>query len=507
MPEPIRPYEGQQPYLFISYAHADAPAVMAVVRDMYARGYRVWYDEGIEAGSEWPEYIASHLNEAHLVLAFITPAYLASDNCRKEMHFAVTKRKKIINIFLEETRLSPGMEMQIGNLFALMKYTYPSEAYFYEKLYSAELLNSEPFADPNAKRAKRIKPPRRQPKPKKKKWKRWLGWLGALLVVGVIIAALIVGHFTGLTQRFLTDTVPIETLAGDTVCSFQNELLERAAREYAGTASGDVTVDDLKVLTALYLCGDRYWFEAPSSGVSGIRTGSDTAYVNASEPVARGSIRDLSDLAYFPSLTTVWVQFQDLTSLQTLPACGIEVLDVSGNRIAALAGIENLPNLQTLTADGNAVTDLAGLEKCLDLRAVSLNGANASDLSVFRPLRRLQSFAISNATLAELSIPLHQGSITSVALYDCDLRGSFFHSFDRERAIVSLTFEGCQLDSTGGLGDFTGLRALTVRGGSGTALDWSALGELPSLETITATAEWADVMTAAAPQAAVTAAD
>ena len=58
MPEPIRPYEGQQPYLFISYAHADAPAVMAVVRDMYARGYRVWYDEGIEAGSEWPEYIA-----------------------------------------------------------------------------------------------------------------------------------------------------------------------------------------------------------------------------------------------------------------------------------------------------------------------------------------------------------------------------------------------------------------------------------------------------------------
>ena len=29
------------------------------------------------------------------------------------------------------------MEMQIGNLFALMKYTYPSEDYFYDKLFSA----------------------------------------------------------------------------------------------------------------------------------------------------------------------------------------------------------------------------------------------------------------------------------------------------------------------------------------------------------------------------------
>ena len=101
--------------------------MLEIISTLQSRGFRVWYDEGIEAGSEWPESIASHLERAQLVLAFLSPAYLRSDNCRKEMHYALTKRKPVINVYLEPTELSPGMEMQIGNLFALMKYTYPSE--------------------------------------------------------------------------------------------------------------------------------------------------------------------------------------------------------------------------------------------------------------------------------------------------------------------------------------------------------------------------------------------
>ena len=142
----LHPYEGTLPYLFVSYAHKNDAAVLEIIRTLQARGFRVWYDEGIEAGSEWPESIASHLERAQLVLAFLSPAYLRSDNCRKEMHYALTKKKPVINVYLEATELSPGMEMQIGNLFALMKYTYPSEAYFYDKLFGAELLDASKFA-------------------------------------------------------------------------------------------------------------------------------------------------------------------------------------------------------------------------------------------------------------------------------------------------------------------------------------------------------------------------
>ena len=527
----LRPYEGTLPYLFVSYAHKNDAAVLEIIRTLQSRGFRVWYDEGIEAGSEWPESIASHLERAQLVLAFLSPAYLRSDNCRKEMHYALTKKKPVINVYLEQTELSPGMEMQIGNLFALMKYTYPSEEYFYDKLFSAELLDASKFAGeapelpdtpapapgkkakekkPRAakpRRAKREKPPK-APKPERPKKKRrgLAAAIIAIMLAGCLIAAGIVGHFTGLLYRFTARTVVVQTLPDDTVAAFQNPLLERAARDYAGKPEGELTVADLKGLTALYVCGDRYWFAAPQQGVDAAAAGVETAEVvdpsGQSITVQRGDIRELSDLAYFPSLRELSLEFQSLTALGSLPACGVEVLDVSANRLTSLAGIEQLPKLTALLADGNAVTDLTGLGRCLNVRTLHLNGANVSEL---RALTKLQDITLSHCTRRELLIPLHKSSLTRVTLVDCDLRGDFFHSFDRERAITSLTLIRCELDSTSGLDGFTGLTELTLRDVSG-ALDWSALGSLP-LQTVTTDAMQADAVRASGTTATVTVTD
>lgn len=526
----LRPYEGTLPYLFVSYAHKNDAAVLEIIGTLQSRGFRVWYDEGIEAGSEWPESIASHLERAQLVLAFLSPAYLRSDNCRKEMHYALTKRKPVINVYLEPTELSPGMEMQIGNLFALMKYTYPSEEYFYDKLFSAELLDADKFAGdppelpdepagapPHAKKAKekphKAEKPRREkpakaPKPARPKKKRrgLAAAIIAVVLVGCLIAAGIVGHFTGLLYRFTAKTVVVQTLADDTVAQFQNPLLEQAARDYAGKPAGELTVADLKGLTALYVCGDRYWFAAPQQGVDAAAAGVETAEMvgpdGRSVLVQRGDIRDLSDLAYFPSLTVLSLEFQSLTSLESLPACGVEVFDVSANRLTSLAGIEQLPKLTTLTADGNAVTDLTGLGRCLNVRTLSLNGANVSDLSELRALTKLQDVTLSHCTRREALLVLHKSSLTRLTLVNCDLRGDFFRSFDRERAITALSLTDCELDSTSGLEDFTGLTELTVRGVAGT-LDWSALGGLP-LQTVTTDALQADAIAASGTSASVT---
>ncbi len=525
----LHPYEGTLPYIFVSYAHRDDAAVLEIISTLQSRGFRVWYDEGIEAGSEWPESIASHLERAQLVLAFLSPAYLRSDNCRKEMHYALTKRKPVINVYLERTELSPGMEMQIGNLFALMKYTYPSDEYFYEKLFSAELLDAAKFAGeapelpdvpvpapapekkekekkPRAKREKQPKAPK--PARPKKKRRGLAAAIIAIVLVGCLIAAGIVGHFTGLLYRFTARTVAVQTLADDTVAQFQNPLLEQAARDYAGKPTGELTVADLKGLTALYVCGDRYWFAAPQQGVGAAAAGVETAEMvdpsGQTVTVRRGDIRDLSDLAYFPSLTVVTVQFQSLTSLESLPACGVEMFDVSANRLTSLTGIEQLPKLTALTADGNAITDLTGLGRCLNVRALSLNGANVSDLSELRALTKLQDVTLSHCTRRELRIVLHKSSLTRLTLVGCDLRGEFFRSFDREQALTALSLTDCELDDLTGLDRFTGLTELTVRGVSG-SLDWSALGGLP-LQTVTTDALQADAI-AAATTAVVTVVD
>ena len=417
----LRPYEGTQPYIFVSYAHKNDAAVLEIIGTLQSRGFRVWYDEGIEAGSEWPESIASHLERAQLVLAFLSPAYLCSDNCRKEMHYALTKKKPVINVYLEQTELSPGMEMQIGNLFALMKYTYPSEEYFYDKLFSAELLDADKFAGeapelppeapaepPQAKKGKekksRAETPRRErpakaPKPERAKKKRGIAAaIIAVVLAGCLIAAGIVGHFTGLTYRFTARTVTVQTLPDDTVAVFQSPLLEQAARDYAGKPEGELTVADLKGLTALYVCGDRFWFSAPQQGVDTAAAGVETAEVidpsGQSVTVQRGAIRDLSDLAYFPSLRELALEFQSLTTLESLPACGVEVFDIRANRLTSLAGIEQLPKLTALLADGNAVTELTGLGRCLNVRTLHLNGANVSDLSELRALTKLQDITL-----------------------------------------------------------------------------------------------------------------
>ena len=110
----LRPYEGTQPYIFVSYAHKNDAAVLEIIGTLQSRGFRVWYDEGIEAGSEWPESIASHLERAQLVLAFLSPAYLQSDNCRKEMHYALTKKKPVINVYLEQTAAAQALAGHFG---------------------------------------------------------------------------------------------------------------------------------------------------------------------------------------------------------------------------------------------------------------------------------------------------------------------------------------------------------------------------------------------------------
>ena len=131
-------YEGNQPFVFISYSHKDTPYVMEVVRALDESGIRVWYDGGIEAGSEWPEYIANHLTTCGCVLCFVSKNYADSDNCRRELTFSLNLKKPTLSLYMEQFEMSPGLQMQLGLV----------QAVFCDRFATAEALVQEIFSVP-----------------------------------------------------------------------------------------------------------------------------------------------------------------------------------------------------------------------------------------------------------------------------------------------------------------------------------------------------------------------
>ncbi len=488
----FKPYEGELPYIFISYAHANAPAVMQVMEVLAEQGYRIWYDEGIEVGSEWPEYIAGHLANAGLMVAFLSNAYIRSDNCRKEMHYALTKRIPVLNIFLEDTRMTPGMEMQIGNVFALMKQNM-SEEVFYEKLMSAPQLTDDLAENgktrpskPKIRKTGRPVPIDLNAEAKKKKKKRIRRFTRLGVFLAVIIAAAVlglVGWSTGLIPRLINhrDQAEPVTIAGDTVIPWTEKTLEQAAREYSGITEGAVTVSDLTGLRELYIRGEEWSFTAPDAGAEG------------KESPQEGSIRNLADLQYFPDLSVLALEHQPLESLESLPACGIAVLKLSGCEITSLQNIANLPLLRELDVVDCPLRNLGDLDYCLQLRRLCLPGESIRSFAAVKPLTKLAEVEISGSSLNTLKPVFRHSSLSDVSLINCDLRGRFFYAFDRERDIVSLRLENCKLNSTKNLDDFTGLTTLTLKS-SGEMLDWSILPVLPALKTVAADAGMLDML-------------
>lgn len=162
----IRPYKGDEPYIFISYAHKDNEIVLSILERMVQDGYRIWYDEGITPGTEWDDEIALHIDKCDSFLAFISNNYLKSENCRDELNFVRDLGKERLLVYIEEVTLPRGMAMRLGRLQDVRLYDYGSNTErFFEKLYLAEMLKkskgevlagSVPFQKPVAPKPQTI---------------------------------------------------------------------------------------------------------------------------------------------------------------------------------------------------------------------------------------------------------------------------------------------------------------------------------------------------------------
>jgi len=104
--------------------------VYPIIQQMMNMGIRIWFDDAIAPGSQWPDYIAQHIDECDAFIAFVSKNYLASDNCKDELEYSRDLNKDRLLIYLEEVKLPSGMAMRMNRLQAINWYTYVSQKDF-----------------------------------------------------------------------------------------------------------------------------------------------------------------------------------------------------------------------------------------------------------------------------------------------------------------------------------------------------------------------------------------
>ena len=114
-----KPYEGNEPYLFISYAHKDSALVVKIIEGLQRLGMRIWYDEGLEWGDNWRTKIERYLLESTYVVCFFTKHFFESEECKKEMGLAFEHKKGPLVIHLEKIVLPEDLKKDYNDFNAL----------------------------------------------------------------------------------------------------------------------------------------------------------------------------------------------------------------------------------------------------------------------------------------------------------------------------------------------------------------------------------------------------
>ena len=261
----IAAYEGNRPFIFVSYAHKDSREVFDLIEKLAARGYRIWYDEGIEPGSEWPENIANHLLRAEMVLAMITNDSMDSVNCRREINYAMSKGKPLLSVVLEKTEIPAGMELQLSSQQSVLRYNFTDENRFLDKIESCSYMEPckiDPATDiPDESNAQDAEPTATK---KKKPDIRIAAGLG------IVLAALLI--FFAVSQNKSTKEPPEQT--GPAVTSADSSAVspdsstaspDSTAATVTDTSSGTVSEPDSTVETPAETTPDPRWIYSVST--------------------------------------------------------------------------------------------------------------------------------------------------------------------------------------------------------------------------------------------------
>lgn len=362
----FKPYEGKKPYIFISYPHKQSDEVVATIRILHEKRYRLWYDEGIPAGSDWPANIARHMQDCEAVICFISDHFLKSHNCFSEIRAAAQLKKPILVVYLDDSVPEGQWKPLLDGCRTI------------PVLESAEE-RAEAILKASFLRRRHIR-----------KWKERIprglvGFAASLLLFlgsASMLTALMGGYWSvpqpmaelnQPTEQVQQEAPPVVVDLGDAekyfAVEFPDAQQEKAIRDALGNESESIMMGDLAQIKSMVFCGNMVLKSAED--ISFDETGA--CKVNGA-PVVQGSVSNLAvigRMVYLEELALVCQPVTDLGALDKLVL--LWELNLAGSEIQTLDTLAELPSLEILHLEHTAVKDLRSLDQLPRLKTVTVS--------------------------------------------------------------------------------------------------------------------------------------
>lgn len=361
----FKPYEGKRPYLFISYPHKQSDQVIDTIRILHEQGYRLWYDEGIPAGSDWPANIAQHMRDCEAVICFISDHFLRSQNCFSEIRAAVHLKKPILILYLEDIE--------------------PDERWK-PLLQGRQVI---PVLDSARNRAQAILDTSFVRRRFRHTWRERIPWQKLTLAASILLFLSASIAFWGLvTGRFSfqetaaapqqvreevqqTPPVVVDMGAAQQFFSvkFPDDLQEKAIRGILDKQEDNILSEELSQIRELHFCGNMVL-----KTTKGVEFDTDGNWRVNGARVLEGSVEDLQligKLSYLEGLSLVYQPVSDVSMLDGLVL--LKELNLAGTEVTSLESLTEMPSLEVLNLQHTQIKDLRPLESFPRLKTVTVS--------------------------------------------------------------------------------------------------------------------------------------
>jgi len=372
----FRPYEGRKPYLFISYSHQDSVKVLDIITLLHNANVRLWYDEGIPAGSDWPMNIETHMKNCAAVLFFASKDAYASPNCFSELVTAKKLAKPVLTLSLDHSERPEKWQPVLAQEKAAALRDTPEDT-------AAEIRRSgiltRAFYSGRADSAS--------------------GKAAGLILAVILLAAgadllyaAASGKLSGGQQENpgSADTRPSVTPTpaptaepepeeevdltkyGDfftAYITFPDVKQEEAIRNILRTDEEKIKKERLAEVTELYFVGNM-----ALDGLESVSFVPEKGYAVTGAPVKTGPVNDLSLIGDCPYLVSLALIDQSAGSLKELSGLVLlKELYLCGCEEADLTGLTDLPGLETLHLEHSGIRDLTPLAAFKRLKTVTVS--------------------------------------------------------------------------------------------------------------------------------------